>query len=298
VANQDNRCRWIGFSEALEAFVSVHGKSQSQDHIRPLHWYVASRMVVEGGFHPDEVVPHPPFVVGPVRRSTGAATLIYDPDSASGGELTVLGGLKTKDVDVVVTKPSVGPCVAVSIKGTLKAFRNLTNRMEEAVGDCTNLHISYPNLVYGFLHVIRATKEGPMPLEAAHFLKADRTGNVASNDVAIRRDGTPSESIKRYHDVLIGLTGRGGVRNDISRYEAIALAMINPDTLGPLPDWPERESPLLLDDFMETIYRTYDQRYVYSAPKLAKQTARLTWRTDSPALEESAAKEFASRLEG
>ena len=58
----------------------------------------------------------------------------------------MLGGLKTKDVDVVVSKPGIGPCVAVSIKGTLNAFRNLTNRMEEAVGDCTNLHISYPNL--------------------------------------------------------------------------------------------------------------------------------------------------------
>ena len=44
----------------------------------------------------------------------------------------MLGGLKTKDVDVVVSKPGIGPCVAVSIKGTLNAFRNLTNRMEEA----------------------------------------------------------------------------------------------------------------------------------------------------------------------
>ncbi len=58
--------------------------------------------------------------------------LVHDPESAAGGELTVLGGLKTKDVDVVVSKPGIGPCVAVSIKGTLNAFRNLTNRMEEA----------------------------------------------------------------------------------------------------------------------------------------------------------------------
>lgn len=99
--------------------------------------------------------------------------LVHDPESAAGGELTVLGGLKTKDVDVVVSEPGIGPCVAVSIKGTLNAFRNLTNRMEEAVGDCTNLHISYPNLVYGFLHVLRGNREGPVASEAAHFLKAD-----------------------------------------------------------------------------------------------------------------------------
>lgn len=151
----------------------------------------------------------------------------------------MLGGLKTKDVDVVVSKPGIGPCVAVSIKGTLNAFRNLTNRMEEAVGDCTNLHISYPNLVYGFLHVIRANREGPLAPDAAHFLKADESGNVVANDIAVRGDGEVVESIVRYHDVLLGLAGRDGVRNDISRYEALALAMICPEdrTLWPTGPW-------------------------------------------------------------
>ena len=79
--------------------------------------------------------------------------------AGSRGERTILGGLKTKDVDVVVAKHGIGPVMAVSMKGTLNAFRNLTNRMEEAVGDCTNLHISYPALVYGFLQVMRANRE-------------------------------------------------------------------------------------------------------------------------------------------
>ncbi|MDE2978827.1 MAG: hypothetical protein OXU63_15080 [Acidobacteriota bacterium] len=47
---------------------------------------------------------------------------------------------------------------------------------------------------------------------------------------------------------------------------------------------------------MDAIYRAYDQRYVYAAPKLAKRTARLTWRADSPALEEAVAREFKPRL--
>ncbi len=293
MARQANRCQWIGLSDALEAFVSARGKHQSQGHIRPLHWYVASRLVVEGGFHPDDIVPRPPFSV---RRSRGGYVLTHAPDSAAGGELTVLGGLKTKDVDVVVSKPGIGPCVAVSIKGTLNAFRNLTNRMEEAVGDCTNLHISYPNLVYGFLHVIRANPEGPLTSEAAPFLKADDAGNVAANDIAIRGDGGVAESILRYHDVLLGLTGRDGVRNDISRYEALALAMIDPASRTVLADWPSAASPLRIEGFMEAIYQAYDQRYVYAAPKLAKRTSRLAWRSDSPALEEPLAREFVPRL--
>jgi hypothetical protein len=294
VARQANRCRWIGLSEALDAFVSVPGKSQSQAHIRPLHWYVACRLVVEGGFHPDDIVPRPPFSV---RRSRGGHVLVHDPESAAGGELTVLGGLKTKDVDVVVSKPGIGPCVAVSIKGTLNAFRNLTNRMEEAVGDCTNLHISYPNLVYGFLHVIRANREGPLAPEAAHFLKADDAGNVAANDIAVRGDGGVVESIVRYHDVLLGLAGRVGVRNDISRYEALALAMIDPASRTASVGWPAAASPLRIEGFMDAIYRAYDQRYVYAAPKLSKRTARLAWRSDSTALEEAVALGFVPRTD-
>ena len=295
MAKQANRCQWIGLSDALEAFVSARGKHQSQTHIRPLHWHVASRLVVEGGFHPDDIVPRPPFSV---RRSRGGDVLVHDPERAAGGELTVLGGLKTKDVDVVVTKPGIGPCIAVSIKGTLNAFRNLTNRMEEAVGDCTNLHISYPNLVYGFLHVVRANRQGPVGPEAARFLKADDAGNVMANDIAIRADGEVAESIGRYHDVLLGLTGRGGVRNDLSRYEALALAMLDPEQRTVLQDWPPAASPLRIEGFMDAIYRAYDQRYVYAAPKLAKRTARLAWLADSPALEMPIARDFVPRLSG
>ena len=222
--------------------------------------------------------------------------LTHAPDHGGGGELTVLGGLKTKDVDVVVSKPGIGPCVAVSIKGTLNAFRNLTNRMEEAVGDCTNLHISYPNLVYGFLHVIRANLEGRLAPEAAHFLKPDAAGNVKANDVAVRADGSVSETIVRYHDVLPGLAGRAGVRNDVSRYEALALALVDPAARLPRTDWPEVGSPFRIENFMGAVYQAYDRRYVYPAPKLAGRTARLTWRADSPALEEPVALEFEPRL--
>ena len=35
----------------------------------------------------------------------------------------------------------IGSCVAVSLKGTLNAYRNLTNRLEEAAGDCTRTYL-------------------------------------------------------------------------------------------------------------------------------------------------------------
>ena len=56
-------CEWWSLRSALAHFVTFRGPTQSQRHIKPLHWYVACRLVVEGGFDPDEIVPRPPFRV-------------------------------------------------------------------------------------------------------------------------------------------------------------------------------------------------------------------------------------------
>lgn len=37
--------------------------------------------------------------------------------------------------------------------------------------------------------------------------------------------------------------------------------------------------------FFDTLYRRYDERYVVSAPQLARRTRRLEWSVDSPAVE-------------
>ena len=44
---------------AFRHFAVFDGPTQSQQHIKPLHDYVTSRLVLEGGFHPDQLVPHP-----------------------------------------------------------------------------------------------------------------------------------------------------------------------------------------------------------------------------------------------
>ena len=198
---------FLNLSAALREFVSVEG-TQSQQHIRPIHKSVAIRLVLEGGFHPGEITPHPPLRS---EAKAGRNRLHFDATKENSAEMTVLGGLKSKAVDVVAAKVGVGPVVAVSVKGTGNAFRNLTNRMEEAIGDSTNLHIMYPALVYGFLHFMRANQDGKT--------------NLAPNDIAIAKAGEVVASIRRYHDVLMGLTGRRLVRDDITRYEAVAIGL-------------------------------------------------------------------------
>jgi hypothetical protein len=289
-------CQWITGHEALEHFGTYTGPTQSQQHIKPLHWYVACRLVLEGGFHPDEINPHPPFAVEKSRRGK---LLVYDPESATGAESTILGGLKTKNVDVVVTKHGLGPVLAVSCKGTIGAFRNLTNRMEEAVGDCTNLHITYPALVCGFMMVMRANRyeegaEEAQEEEAAEEAiqdvepeSAPPSRQLKANDIAIQKGGDVVESIIRYHAALRELTGRRGIRNDVSRYEGIALALVDSNSSTPgsiLTNFPKPDSPLRIEQFFDTLYLRYDERYVYAAPDLKHTTRRIEWPRQSPAL--------------
>jgi hypothetical protein len=277
-------CRWISGHDALEHFASYAGPTQSQQHIKPLHWYVACRLVLEGGFHPDEINPHPPFEV---RQRGAERQLVYNPAKATGSESTILGGLKTKNVDVVVTKPSLGPVIAVSCKGTIGAFRNLTNRMEEAVGDCTNLHITYPAMVCGFLSVIRANRAEEEAVAEVAPTTASPARQLQANDIAIQQGGEVVETIIRYHNALRELAGRRGIRDDVSRYEAVSLTLVESNSLTPghiLPRFPAADSPLRIEQFFQALYLRYDERYVYAAPDLKHVTQRVEWSELSPAL--------------
>lgn len=277
-------CRWTTEAQALSEFAGFTGKIESASHIKPLHWYIASRLVVEGGFHPDDVTPRPPFRV--VRKSGQAPQLHYDEGQAGGGERTILGGLKTKNVDVVVTREGIGPVLAVSCKGVTGAFRNLTNRLEETIGECTNLHITYPALVLGYVVLLRANRQIDELLEQTAVAEGDAPKQLAANDIAIAQGGEPVAAIMRFHNALRELVGRRGIRNDVSRYEAIGLCMVDMDAStrgGLLADYPDDASPLRFERFFDTLYLRYDERFVTSAPDLAARTRRIEWAADSPA---------------
>jgi hypothetical protein len=278
----DNVCKWVDQQTALKTFATYEETTTSQRHIKPLHYYVACRLVLEGGFLPEDITPRPPFRA---QKRKGGWLLSYDESLAEGGERTLLGGLKTKNVDVVVVKDGLGPVMSVSCKGAIGAFRNLTNRMEEAVGDCTNLHITYPAMVTGYLFVMRAHRQDAIVAAIATSPVPAGSGRIiAQNDIAIQKSGEPVEAIVRFHNALRELTGRSGVRNDVSRYEAVSLALVDPAVnAGQVLDtYPSTESPLRLERFFETLYLRYDERYVYSAPDLKSITRRREWSPASP----------------
>lgn len=278
--NEDTpaRCQWTSLPEALARFATHAGGTQGQHHIRPLHWYVACRLVLEGGFRPEEIVPRPPFRIETKR--VGRA-LVYDEAYATGGERPILGGLKTKNVDVVVNKEGIGPVLAVSCKGMIGALRNLTNRMEETIGECTNIHITYPALVFGYLFVIRGNRR--LANEASAVVEQGATSSLADNDLALDINGMPVRSVVKFHSALKEMAGRRGIRDDGSKYESVGLAMTSmaADSLGALlPSFPDADSPLRFERFFEQLYRQYDERFVFSAPELARITGRQQWSAD------------------
>src|SRR5262245_34714314 len=205
-----NVCKWVDQQTALRTFATYLGPTQSQQHIKPLHHYVACRLVLEGGFLPEDITPQPPFRAE--KDGEVGWLLTYDQTVATGGERTLLGGLKTKNVDVVIIKNGLGPVMAISCKGAIGAFRNLTNRMEEAVGDCTNLHITYPAMVTGYLFVMRAHTHAAWVAAQAETGGSPVPGRaIGQNDIAIQASGEPVEAIVRFHNALRELTGRRGL---------------------------------------------------------------------------------------
>lgn len=276
-------CRWTSLPSALAAFAEFPGGTQSMRHILPLHWYVACRLVVEGGYNPDDIIPRPPFRIE--RRARSLPVLHFDPALGGTGEGTVMGGLKTKHVDVLVSLQGIGPVLSVSCKGVTGAYRNLGNRLEEMVGECTNLHMTHPALVMGHIVLLRGNRQArrePIPL-AADACPRQRGGG----DVAILADGTIAPVVRRFHDALRDLGLRQGLLDQPGRCEAMALLMVgmeDKERSQLLPHIPDATSRLFLGDLFEALYARYDERFVRRSPELLRLTARSVWDPASPGL--------------
>jgi hypothetical protein len=127
--------------------------------------------------------------------------------------------------------------------------------MEDTIGECTNLHITYPALVLGYRALLRANRTVADALEAPESDDADESESdeikaegdkqgeiivaagelstkqedqIKANDIAITSDGKPSFGIIRFHAALSEMTARRGIRDEISRYEAMTVALIEP----------------------------------------------------------------------
>ena len=225
--------------------------TQSSEHIKPINAYCSARLVLEGGIPPEWVSPRPPLISN--RINNVVYSLQYSEAAANRTERRVLGGIKYKNVDVTAVVNGLGPALGVSTKSTGNAFRNLTNRMEEALGECTNVHLMYPGFVFGFLHLIK-------------FSKGSEVGNP--QDASFGEDERPLPSIVRYHEVLAALSGRHAITDPGMRYESVGLLVYRwrGERAEIWPDYPPPNSPVHFSRFFPRLYDLYDLRFVYPDP--------------------------------
>eukprot|EP01037_Dinobryon_pediforme_P013344 gene13344-13458_t len=182
--------------------------------------------------------------------------LVYDPSKAGKGEQIIL---------------------AVSCKGMTKAFRNLSNRMEETIG------------YYALLRANR-TLQDAKEASTTEDAPVDES-EVADESTLPEPDGEKvTDSIIRFERALSEMSLRQGIRDEISRYEAMALALVEPkgDLAGCVfQGFPAENSPMNHQRFFKTLYQRYEERFVIGAPLLAERgvTTRFEWAPDSPAFE-------------
>ncbi len=237
-------------TDALEPLSRVVG-TQSGKHIKAIHAYCAARLVLEGGILPEWISPRPPLLAKRISNATYG--LSYSASAESGSETRVLGGIKYKSVDVTAVVNDLGPAIGISAKSTGNAFRNLTNRMEEALGECTNVHLMYPGFVFGFLHLIK-------------FSKASETRSP--QDASFAEDDEPLPLMKRYHEVLVALSGRHAITDPGMRYESVGLLVYRcqGSRAEIWPNYPPSDSPVHFSRFFKRLYDLYDLRFGYPDP--------------------------------
>lgn len=141
--------------------------------------------------------------------------------------------------------------------------------MEEALGECTNVHLMYPGFVFGFLHFIK-------------FSKQSEVGNP--QDASFGEDDNPLAAITRYHEVLVALSGRNSITDPGMRYESVGLLVYRcrGDQAEIWPHYPHPDSPVHFSRFFRRLYELYDLRFAYPDPD--GPNVRKEWQPRGPAI--------------
>ena len=109
-----------------------------------------------------------------------------------------------------------------------------------------------------------AEEQSVTSAEKSEVVSPAAAEKIKANDIAIIEDGSVTDGLVRFHTALSEMTHRRGIRNEISRYEAIALALVEPKGEHPgsiFEKFPSHASPLHHSQFFHTLYRRYDERF-------------------------------------
>ena len=278
--------------DALVRFAFPDSSVQTSRHILALHWYVACRMVIEGGFDPDRIRPRPPITV---ERTRSGIFLHHDPGAAKAGERDDTRRPEDetagRDGDGSDDRPRAG---------------GVTQGQPQRVPQPNQPHGGGPPGT-------APTSTWPIPRWSTPFgtccvrtkptipprrlISASRTVGTTPQDVAVLPGGGLAEPIRRYRRALERLSDRGDLRDHPSRYEACGLTLVRsrggPAVCGVYPGQPPAESVLDYNRMFRRLYAIYDIRFVYDAPALRSRTEREVWDRESPLLADAVSRDEA-----
>lgn len=152
--------------------------------------------------------------------------------------IRLLGGYMPKEIDVCLSIPDSGPLLAISGKSQMSSIIKKTiNRFEEYVGDATNLHSRFPMLVLGFLMLVPVNKE-------------------------TFGGGKPTDGLRRIAALLERSNARRVVTEPSGSYEVSSLLLVDFGSTPPrvMPEYPEKKSPLRIENFFDKLVDLYQQR--------------------------------------
>lgn len=239
-------------------------KIQSGEHIKPLHNYCAARLVVEGGFPPEWVNPRPRWPAP--EQATLFTSFVIQSEGPNVPSRAYLAGSSIRTLMSPLSFPT---------SAQLWLFRRRTPEMLSGTsptgwkrlwGECTNIHLMYPGFVFGFLHLIKFAK----------------LSEVEKTDASFTEKGDPLPAFRRYHEVLISLSGRSTLTEPGIRYEAVALLAYRcrEGKTEIVKGYPPESSPVHFSKFFQKLYDLYDLRYGYPDPD--GPNIRKEWRIQDP----------------
>jgi hypothetical protein len=145
---------------------------------------------------------------------------------------------RSKNFDVC-WPPTGDPLILISVKSMQNAYRNLTNRVEEAFGDSAVLRLYKSNAVFGFFFFILNGRVAAGQAEQDISLRATGAKGVAPYLEPIEEGGDffDLSDVDRYRKKASGRRRKGGRQDTIRKAEQslLDLAAAEPAERGGIP---------------------------------------------------------------
>lgn len=160
-------------------------------------------------------------------------------------EATVLGSIKSKDVDIAVIDPINGPLILIGVRSQMSSIsKNVLTYFEGIVGECISLQDRFPLSVHGYVYL--------------HPMSSIKSGK---EDEHIDHD--------RYRQMYASITNRTGANYSSIRgvYDQFAYMVVNfastPPSLvhfDPVENSFGEKPDLNIHTFVDRIIDTYNKR--------------------------------------